>query len=71
MDLISLPLVYGLFPSEMGVTSEITGLQPTHVIEKAGQIKGNGRNYGQVDSTSPIIGSSFYSAPDNCSHMRM
>ena len=37
MDLVSLSLVYGLFPSEMGVTSEITGLQPTHVIEKAGQ----------------------------------
>lgn len=38
MDLVSLSLVYGLFPSEMGVTSDITGLQPTHVIEKAGQI---------------------------------
>ena len=37
-SLVSLSLVYGLFPSEMGVISEITGLQPTHVIEKAGQI---------------------------------
>lgn len=37
MDLVSLSLFCGLLPSEMGVTSETTGL-PANIIGKAGQL---------------------------------
>lgn len=38
MDFVSLFLFCGLFPSKMGVASEMVGLQPSNIIRKACQI---------------------------------